>query len=176
MKKVDKFIKERIRNQQRKIVAISLESPRIKEIEGNQIFVVDVQFRSNKQIIRDVPIAQNNRNILNFVSEGTPVELVKFRGGQFSIIGRSNTTNNEIKTKFYAPQDLGLMFSQGIKLIENGGNTYETGQNNTTQNFQNTQKQTSIIKTPLTYGQISPYGTKTYGAKNIQVIEVLSWQ
>lgn len=98
------------------------------EIEEFGVWVVDVLVRSDLLLVTDVPIAENNRRIKDFVTDGTPVELQRSKAGQFYISGLSDVQRGTVTQNTYTLASAGLAFTEGWRL--NSNDNFETGNEN----------------------------------------------
>jgi hypothetical protein len=98
-------------------------------INSQPVWVTDVVIDSRNELITHVPISENNRQIQNFVTEGTPVELQRSATGQFYISGLSDKQKGTVVGKTYKISDSKFGFTQGWQLKADG-TTYETGLEN----------------------------------------------
>jgi hypothetical protein len=129
MSQIKSFVNDRIYRQREKILGHALNRPYLYTLNGQSTWVVDVVVNSKEELLTHTPIAENNRQIKNFVSSGTPVELQRSNAGLFYISGLSDRQKGDVKKKSYKIDDYGFGYSQGWK--KNSGGNYITGNDNT---------------------------------------------
>ena len=160
VKKLKTFVNEKIYRQRPKLLGHAVSAPYMKTVGGQSVWVVDVIVHSDGEELVAVPIAENNRQIRNFCTKGTPVELQRSNSGQFYVSGLSDTQKGNVVGKTYSPITEGLAFSQGWRLE---GTSWETGNGNEADEGTPATTTYSYTVITLTYSELT-YGTTPYGA------------
>lgn len=151
-----KLIQERVKSGQQKLRGTAVSVPSLQTVNGNPVWVVDVMIRQDEELLKNVPIAENNRQIRNFVNDGTPVEVHRSNMGQFYISGLSDLESGQVNKKTYSPENLGIAFTRGWKRNTESGNL-ETGNSNTV---------TPATEATITYSyifEVIPLGELDFG-------------
>ena len=164
MKELKAYVLDKIDRKRQKLLGHSMAAPWLKTIGGQQVWVTDVLIRSDSELLRAVPIAENNRQIRNFVTEGTPVEVQRSQAGQFYISGLADTKKGDVVKKTYDIADEGLAFTEGWKIAGTG--IYETGNGNTATPGTPATTTSNYSLVTIEYGDLD-YGVTPYGAKEI---------
>lgn len=158
------YVDSRIKRNKKTFSAYVASVPSLKSKNGVEVHVVDLIVKPGSQPMRDVPIAHNNKNISNTVQVGDAVQVESDDIGRFQVIGRSMMSPGNRTVKKYSIDTLGvgIGFSQG--LIRQTDNTYKSGGNDNTidTGTDDTEEETFTTR-PLTYGELSPYGSHFYG-------------
>lgn len=102
--------------------------PYIVDIGNQETWVVDVMVDTMSELLLRVPIAENNRQVRNFVNDGSPLELRKSNAGQFFVSGLSAKKKGNVHKKVYKIDTYYYGFTEGFKL--NASGNYESGNGN----------------------------------------------
>jgi len=158
------YTNKRIYREREKIYGLAVSAPYLKTLGNQAVWVLDVLIHSDSELMESMPIAENNRQIRNFVTEGTPIEIQRSSTGFFYVSGLANKEKGSVNKKTYKLADYNLGFAEGWKLDSSGD--YETGNGNAPSEgtATTTEKQyifETIIYGDLTYG-VTPYGSKKY--------------
>jgi len=161
--KLKDYTDKRIYRTRQKIYGHAVTIPYLKTLGNQPTWVIDVLIRSDAELLTAVPIAENNRQIRNFVTEGTPIELQRSQTGFFTVSGLANRKKGTVVKKTYKLGDYNLGFAFGLKL--DAGGDYETNNNNIISQGSNTTTEKQYIFTAIPYGDLD-YGVTHYGAKS----------
>jgi len=155
------FVNERISRSKEKLLGHALLRPYLHTINGQPSWVTDVQVDGRDELITHVPIAENNRQIQNFVTEGTPVELQRSGTGLFYIASLANKQKGTVVRNKYKIDDSKFGFTQGWKL-ESGN--YVTGNENTVTIGTEEEIEYYYVTTLLPFGSLD-FGVTAFGAQ-----------
>lgn len=162
MKELRHYIYEKISQKRAKILGHCTCVPYIKQVGGQEVWVIDVLVRHDCELLRGVPIAENNRQIKNFVTEGTPVEVQRDQAGQCYVSGLSDTQKGTVAKKSYSPMTEGFGFAQGWRY--DGSGNVQTGNSNTVGTVTPGTHTYSYTWVTMPYSDLD-YGTTPYGYK-----------
>lgn len=162
MSKIGKFVKDRIKRNREKITAVVVSSPYLFSYGGQSVWVVDVLISGKSEIVKHVTIPENNREVRNFVTDGTPIFLQKDNAGQFFVAGLSNISKQNVVYNRFNLALNGLAFTRGIKITQDQSGT--TGNGNQIDLGNETQATLGFEFSVVPYGELD-YGTSVYGQK-----------
>lgn len=167
---LNEFILEKISRKQKNLTGSVLVPPYMRMINTQETWCVDLVIDSTKEVLYHVPIAENNRQIQNFINIDTPVTLTKSTAGMMMVIGLSDKRKRDTKIKQYKINDYSLGFTQGWKKSGSGDEDYETGSGNTPSIPAESEVTYTYISRKLTFGELI-FGTTPFGAYEITRVE-----
>lgn len=168
---LNEFILDRIKRRKEKVTGSVIVPPYLFVVNKQETWVVDVIIDATREIFYRVPIAENNRQIQNFINKDTPVEITKSSVGLAMVTGLANRKKQSVKVKKYALNMIKLGFTQGWRKIGVDDDDYETGPGNKPSIPDPSEKTYSYMSRKLGFDELD-FGVTVFGAYIITKIEV----
>ena len=141
--------------------------PRIENLGGKDTWVADVDVGQGEELLESVPISQYAQQFRH-ADAGTPVKLARNAAGLWQVISRAYTKVGNMNVSTLNLETEGFLYTYGLSLDSGGKPKTQQGAT-----FVPPAPATSTSgwnHVPLTYGEMTPYGSKPYGGiKSIRI-------